>query len=231
MRFKLFYWIFLLSLFFYFFFYECTSSKLLNDCLNRQTFDLRFMLILNAHQAVYFSGLWLWVNLLSASIMLIPGPPKKVNMVLSNIVVVSLWNIVNVMATEHWLLSCCVLTWKKIMERDQAKHYLEGCRGQKGGFWKPQTPVLLRSWLSVVKVDPARHQLHPGQFTYTESSPPFCVTHITRHQVWQWARRGRKAYVPSTFYLKQQTRCSHFHPVKWSSAKYNSLRIFASGSV
>lgn len=48
---KLFYWIFLLS-----FLSQYTTSKLLNDYLNRQTFDLRFMLILNPHQDIYFLG-------------------------------------------------------------------------------------------------------------------------------------------------------------------------------
>lgn len=59
------------------FFMNTQPVKLLNDYLNRQIFDLRFMLTLNPNQAVYFLGFWLWVSLLSASIMLIPGLPEK----------------------------------------------------------------------------------------------------------------------------------------------------------
>ena len=40
-------------------------------------------------------------------------PLWKINTALSSFVVVSLWNIMNIIVAEHWLLSCWRSAWKK----------------------------------------------------------------------------------------------------------------------
>lgn len=120
----------------------------------------------------------------------------------------------NIIVAGRWLLSCLFLMWgKKIMEQDQAKHYL-----------KEYGVVLLQScftgclWSQLTLPDTNSTSDH-----LPTPSHRFCAIRVAEHQVWQQASATVEFCMLYLWHsnilpLMQQTRCSHFHSFKSSSA-------------